>query len=277
MDDLLREFLTETNESLDTVDVELVRFEQEPEQRQDSRQHFPPGPHHQGDLRLPRPAAPGSAGARRRDADGQVPRRHAGDRRGRHAHPVDHRPAEGSARRARAERGRAGRRGRGPDRRARAHGDGRHRAGRCCAPKPKRRSPRRPPINGTLVAQTLERALRPGEVSLDELERAFRETAVGGRAGSRRPKLPKPRQAEARQGRAQAGRRGGRGQAGFEGRQPVDPRQRRDARTPDDHGFGAGADPQPAARDRAPARGLASSRCRCSASPTSPPSCRKAS
>ncbi|MGY4474928.1 hybrid sensor histidine kinase/response regulator [Bradyrhizobium sp. USDA 3364] len=29
---------------------------------------------------------------------------------------------------------------------------------------------------GTLVAQTLERPLRPGEVSLDELERAFRET-----------------------------------------------------------------------------------------------------
>src|ERR1700733_15389749 len=29
MDDLLREFLTETNESLDTVDVELVRFEQD--------------------------------------------------------------------------------------------------------------------------------------------------------------------------------------------------------------------------------------------------------
>ncbi|MTV11750.1 MULTISPECIES: hybrid sensor histidine kinase/response regulator [Bradyrhizobium] len=29
---------------------------------------------------------------------------------------------------------------------------------------------------GTLVVQTLERALRPGEVSLDELERAFRET-----------------------------------------------------------------------------------------------------
>src|SRR5262245_52957976 len=30
MDDMLREFLTETNESLDTVDVELVRFEREP-------------------------------------------------------------------------------------------------------------------------------------------------------------------------------------------------------------------------------------------------------
>ncbi|HKY86221.1 MAG TPA: Hpt domain-containing protein, partial [Pseudorhodoplanes sp.] len=30
MDDLLKEFLTETNESLDTVNVELVRFEQDP-------------------------------------------------------------------------------------------------------------------------------------------------------------------------------------------------------------------------------------------------------
>src|SRR6266576_3292640 len=30
MDDLLKEFLTETNESIDVVDAELVRFEQEP-------------------------------------------------------------------------------------------------------------------------------------------------------------------------------------------------------------------------------------------------------
>ena len=30
MDELLREFLTETSESLDVVDVELVRFEQDP-------------------------------------------------------------------------------------------------------------------------------------------------------------------------------------------------------------------------------------------------------
>src|SRR5712691_2813369 len=30
MDDLLREFLTETNERIDVVDVELVRFEQDP-------------------------------------------------------------------------------------------------------------------------------------------------------------------------------------------------------------------------------------------------------
>src|ERR1700690_293050 len=30
MDELLRDFVTETNESLDVVDVELVRFEQDP-------------------------------------------------------------------------------------------------------------------------------------------------------------------------------------------------------------------------------------------------------
>jgi two-component system chemotaxis sensor kinase CheA len=33
-------------------------------------------------------------------------------------------------------------------------------------------------VAGSLAAQTLERPLRPGEVSLDELERAFRETAT---------------------------------------------------------------------------------------------------
>jgi two-component system chemotaxis sensor kinase CheA len=33
-------------------------------------------------------------------------------------------------------------------------------------------------VQGNLVPQTLERPLRPGEVSLDELERAFRETAA---------------------------------------------------------------------------------------------------
>ena len=30
MDDLLRDFLTETSESLDTIDNQLVRFEQDP-------------------------------------------------------------------------------------------------------------------------------------------------------------------------------------------------------------------------------------------------------
>ncbi len=39
------------------------------------------------------------------------------------------------------------------------------------------------PTPGKLLAQTLERPLRPGEVSLDELERAFRETAIEQGAG----------------------------------------------------------------------------------------------
>ncbi|MGA7429751.1 MAG: hypothetical protein WBW35_04910, partial [Xanthobacteraceae bacterium] len=34
MDELLRDFLTETGESLDRVDAELVRFEQEPNNSQ---------------------------------------------------------------------------------------------------------------------------------------------------------------------------------------------------------------------------------------------------
>ncbi|WGR98343.1 hybrid sensor histidine kinase/response regulator [Bradyrhizobium sp. ISRA443] len=45
---------------------------------------------------------------------------------------------------------------------------------------------------GTLVAQTLERPLRPGEVSLDELERAFRETATEVPAPVARPAATAP-------------------------------------------------------------------------------------
>src|SRR6202007_1689485 len=44
------------------------------------------------------------------------------------------------------------------------------------APAPTKPAPAH--THGTLINQTLERPLRPGEVSLDELERAFRETAV---------------------------------------------------------------------------------------------------
>ncbi|MGY4618479.1 two-component system chemotaxis sensor kinase CheA [Bradyrhizobium sp. USDA 4472] len=39
-------------------------------------------------------------------------------------------------------------------------------------------APAKEMTTGTLIEQTLERPLRPGEVSLDELERAFRETAI---------------------------------------------------------------------------------------------------
>src|SRR4029077_11555095 len=45
---------------------------------------------------------------------------------------------------------------------------------------------------GKLTPQVLERPLRPGEVSLDELERVFRETSVDARV----QKPPKPGPAE---------------------------------------------------------------------------------
>src|SRR5262249_13279234 len=42
---------------------------------------------------------------------------------------------------------------------------------------------------GTLIDQPLERPLRPGEVSLDELERAFRETAIEAAAAHDAPAM----------------------------------------------------------------------------------------
>ena len=46
---------------------------------------------------------------------------------------------------------------------------------------------------GSLVPQTLERPLRPGEVSLDELERAFRETATEAAPAPVAPRAQRPR------------------------------------------------------------------------------------
>lgn len=51
---------------------------------------------------------------------------------------------------------------------------------------------------GTLVDQTLERPLRPGEVSLDELERAFRETAIEAVAPAAKPAAPAAAPVEAK-------------------------------------------------------------------------------
>src|SRR5207248_8616199 len=51
-------------------------------------------------------------------------------------------------------------------------------AGAAAAPVVAAAAAKPPATHGTLVDQTLERPLRPGEVSLDELERAFRETTT---------------------------------------------------------------------------------------------------
>lgn len=49
---------------------------------------------------------------------------------------------------------------------------------------------------GTLIDQTLERPLRPGEVSLDELERAFRETAAEAAPPAPAPAAAAPEMAQ---------------------------------------------------------------------------------
>ena len=79
MDDLLREFVTETNESLDVVDVELVRFEQEPNNAKILDNVFRLVHTIKGTCGFLGLAAAGSACACRRNPDGQLPRRCAGD------------------------------------------------------------------------------------------------------------------------------------------------------------------------------------------------------
>ena len=100
MDDLLREFLTETNESLDVVDVELVRFEQEPNNAKILDNIFRLVHTIKGTcgfLGLPRLEALAHAAetlmGKFRDGAPVTSR-------GGHAHPRHHRPHQGDARRA---------------------------------------------------------------------------------------------------------------------------------------------------------------------------------
>ena len=188
MDDLLREFLTETNESLDTVDVELVRFEQEPNNAKVLDNIFRLVHTIKGTcgfLGLPRLEALAHAAEtlmgkfrdgmpvtgqavtlvlstidRLKEVLGGLEQNEA-EPEGSDADLIGEleRMAIGTVAGAAPKEG----------------------------PKPARAS-------GTLVQQTLERPLRPGEVSLDELERAFRETAVEiAPAPEPRPAAPAPK------------------------------------------------------------------------------------
>jgi two-component system, chemotaxis family, sensor kinase CheA len=189
MDDLLREFLTETSESLDTVDNQLVRFEQEPNNAKILDNIFRLVHTIKGTcgfLGLPRLEALAHAGetlmGKFRDgmpvtAEAVTLILSSIDRikeilAGLEATEAE---PEGNDRdlidqlEAMVERGMA----------AMAAGD--------AASKPVSAAPAAPAApgkvgpahtHGSLANQTLERPLRPGEVSLDELERAFRETAV---------------------------------------------------------------------------------------------------
>lgn len=186
MDDLLREFLTETFESLDTVDNQLVRFEQEPNNAKILDNIFRLVHTIKGTcgfLGLPRLEALAHAAEtlmgkfrdgmpvtgeavtlilttidRIKDILGGLeatqaePAGEDGDLIG-ELERLSLRTAEEIA----AELGGAA----------------------AVAEAPPAAVAAEPEVTeGTLVAQTLERPLRPGEVSLDELERAFQETAT---------------------------------------------------------------------------------------------------
>src|SRR5262245_5452404 len=190
MDDLLREFLTETSESLDTVDNQLVKFEQEPNNAKILDNIFRLVHTIKGTcgfLGLPRLEALAHAGetlmGKFRDgmpvtAEAVTVILSSIDRikeilAGLEASEAE---PEGTDRdlidrlEAMVEQGMAAKSGSTKSMPS---------ASTSVVAEAPPLAPEAPgSTEGTLVVQTLERALRPGEVSLDELERAFRETAI---------------------------------------------------------------------------------------------------
>ncbi|ACL56681.1 hybrid sensor histidine kinase/response regulator [Methylobacterium nodulans] len=182
MDDLLREFLTETGEHLDTVDLELVRFEQDPNNQTILRNIFRLVHTIKGTcgfLGLPRLEALAHAAETLmgKFRDGMTVTREAVtlilqtlDRIKVIVAELERTAAEPAG----ADEDLIGALERMSE-------------GEIPAPA----EPSSPAVTtGTLVPQTLERALKPGEVSLDDLERAFREAP--GPAPELRPEPAKP-------------------------------------------------------------------------------------
>ena len=171
MDDLLREFLTETNESLDTVDVELVRFEQEPNNARILDNIFRLVHTIKGTC--------GFLGLPRLEALAHAAETLMG--RFRDGMPVTTDAVTlilASIDRIKeilAELERVQREPEGGD--PELIGELERIAQRDRDTTVSQRTTGRETV-GSLIYQVLERPLRPGEVPLDELERAFRETAV---------------------------------------------------------------------------------------------------
>ena len=188
MDDLLREFLTETSESLDTVDNQLVRFEQEPNNAKILDNIFRLVHTIKGTcgfLGLPRLEALAHAGetlmGKFRDGMpvtaeavtlilGSIDRikEILGGLEATEAEPEGNDQDLIVQLHQMVERGMAAMEA-SPE---------------VAAPPlaPVAPAPEKAATEGTLTYQILERELRPGEVSLDELERAFRETEVAAPA-----------------------------------------------------------------------------------------------
>jgi two-component system chemotaxis sensor kinase CheA len=186
MDDLLREFLTETNESLDTVDNQLVRFEQDPNNAKILDNIFRLVHTIKGTcgfLGLPRLEALAHAAetlmGKFRDGlpvTGEAVtlilttidriKEILGRLEATESEPEGVDQDLIDELQQMAERGMAAQASAAPAALAAV-------ADVVVAP-----AAAKPAVEGTLVPQILERALRPGEVSLDDLERAFRETAI---------------------------------------------------------------------------------------------------
>ena len=166
MDDLLKDFLIETNESLDMVDVELVRFEQEPDNAEILGNIFRLVHTIKGTcgfLGLPRleTLAHAAESLMSKFRDGMPV---SGDAVTLVLFTVD-RIKEILGELEAHQREPAG-----SDTDLIRQLEEMRKAGAAAQPAAARGTV------GTLVPQTLERPLEPGEVSLDELERAFRET-----------------------------------------------------------------------------------------------------
>ena len=191
MDDLLREFLTETSESLDTVDNQLVRFEQEPNNAKILDNIFRLVHTIKGTcgfLGLPRLEALAHAAETLmgKFRDGMPVTGQAvtlilttidrikdilGQLEATEAEPEGNDQDLIGELEAMVERGMAAMEGSALSVAAEAVAPV-----AAAAAEPVPAAPAA--TQGTLIAQSLERPLRPGEVSLDELERAFRETAI---------------------------------------------------------------------------------------------------
>ena len=197
MDDLLREFLTETNESLDTVDNQLVRFEQDPTDAKILDNIFRLVHTIKGTcgfLGLPRLEALAHAGETLmgKFRDGMPVKAEAVTLILSSIDRIKEILAGLEATETEPE---------GTDEdlieKLHAMAEGGHHAEAVAepAPVPVVAAPPVAPAmtSGTLVDQVLERPLRPGEVSLDDLERAFRETATeAAPAPKPAPVAPKP-------------------------------------------------------------------------------------
>src|SRR5436309_5461728 len=200
MDDLLREFLTETSESLDTVDNQLVRFEQEPNNARILDNIFRLVHTIKGTcgfLGLPRLEALAHAGETLmgKFRDGMPVTAEAVTLILSSIDRIKEILAGLEATEAEPE---------GTDedlidplvQLSMQPFDASAASEAAPAPAPVVAAPPVQPAltKGSLIDQTLERPLRPGEVSLDELERAFRETEVEVTAVADTPKseAPKP-------------------------------------------------------------------------------------